>query len=89
MLHGCCVGDGSVIGIGAVVLNNAVIGKNCIVGANALVLENTIIPDGSLVVGSPAKVKRKLSEGDIVRMRHFAEHYIDKIARYNNNLVKC
>ena len=62
MLHGCSIGDNSLIGIGAIVLNNAKIGKNCIIGANALIPEGKDIPDGSLVMGSPGKVVRELTE---------------------------
>ena len=62
MLHGCTIGDNSLIGIGAVILNNAKIGKNCIIGAKALITENKVIPDNSLVVGSPGKVVREVTE---------------------------
>ena len=62
MLHGCEIGDGSLIGINSVILNGAKIGKNCIIGAKALITENAVIPDGSMVMGIPAKVKRELSE---------------------------
>ena len=62
MLHGCTIGDNSLIGIGAVILNKANIGKNCIIGAKALITENKIIPDNSLVVGSPGKIIREVSE---------------------------
>ncbi|EAZ96994.1 gamma carbonic anhydrase family protein, partial [Marinobacter sp. ELB17] len=61
MLHGCDVGDYSLIGINAVVLNGAKIGKHCLIGANTLVPEHMVIPDGSMVIGSPARVKRQLS----------------------------
>ena len=62
MLHGCTIGDNSLIGIGAVILNNAKIGKNCIIGAKALITENKVIPDNSLVIGSPGKVVREVTE---------------------------
>ena len=62
MLHGCTIGDNSLIGIGAVILNKANIGKNCIIGAKALITENKVIPDNSLVVGSPGKVIREVTE---------------------------
>jgi carbonic anhydrase/acetyltransferase-like protein (isoleucine patch superfamily) len=62
MLHGCTIGDNSLIGIGAVILNNAKIGKNCIIGAKALITENKQISDNSLVVGSPGKVVREVTE---------------------------
>ena len=54
--NGCTIGDGSLIGIQAVVLNNAKIGRNCLVGAGALVTEGKEFPDGSLIMGAPAKV---------------------------------
>lgn len=85
MVHGCAVGDNSVIAINAVVLNNAVIGKNCFIAANALVLENQKIPDGSLVLGSPGKIK-PLSAEQIAEMQWMAEHYLEKIHRYKNGL---
>jgi carbonic anhydrase/acetyltransferase-like protein (isoleucine patch superfamily) len=62
MLHGCTVGDYSLIGINAVILNGAKIGKYCIIGANSLIGEGKEIPDGSLVMGSPGKVVRELTE---------------------------
>ena len=62
MLHGCTIGDYTLIGINAVVLNGAKIGKHCLIGANTLVPENMEIPDGSLVVGSPARIKRTLGQ---------------------------
>jgi carbonic anhydrase/acetyltransferase-like protein (isoleucine patch superfamily) len=86
MLHGCTIGDNSVIAIGAVVMNKAVIGKNCIIGAKALILENEKIPDGSLVIGSPAKIKKQLSSQEIEKLKWYAKHYIEKIARYKNSL---
>lgn len=62
VLHGCKIGDGSLIGMGSIVLDGAQIGKQCLIGAGSLVTKNTVIPDGSLVMGSPAKVKRELTE---------------------------
>lgn len=75
ILHGCRIGDNSLIGMGAIVLGGAVIGKNCIIGAGALVTQNTIIPDNSLVLGSPARIKRSLTEEEIQANRHNAEEY--------------
>ncbi|BBH52387.1 gamma carbonic anhydrase family protein [Fluviispira sanaruensis] len=83
MIHGCTIGDNSLIGIGAIILNNAKIGKNCMVGAGSLVLENTIIPDNSLVVGSPAKVKRLLTEEEINKITQNAINYKNKSLQYN------
>ncbi|WP_299180100.1 gamma carbonic anhydrase family protein [uncultured Neptuniibacter sp.] len=85
MLHGCEVGEGSLIGIGAVVLNGARIGKGCLIGANALVPEGMEVPDYSLVVGSPAKVKRTLSESQIAGLRVNAAHYVDNMRRFNRS----
>ena len=62
MMHGCTVDDYSLIGINAVILNGARIGKFCIIGANSLIPEGKVIPDGSLVMGSPGKVVRELTE---------------------------
>lgn len=86
MLHGCTIGDSSVIAIGAIVMNKAVIGKNCIIGAQALILENQKIPDGSLVVGSPGKVKKELSAQEIEKLKFYSQHYIDKIPRFKKGL---
>jgi carbonic anhydrase/acetyltransferase-like protein (isoleucine patch superfamily) len=86
MLHGCTIGDGSLIGINAVVLNNAVIGKNCIVGANALIPEGKVIPDRSLVVGSPGRVIRELSDADLERLKWNADHYVDNARLYASEL---
>jgi carbonic anhydrase/acetyltransferase-like protein (isoleucine patch superfamily) len=81
-VHGCTVGAGSLIGINAVVLNGAKIGENCIIGANALVPEGMEIPPYSLVVGSPAKVKRTLSEEQVALVRMGTDHYIKNGERF-------
>ena len=62
MLHGCDIGEGSLVGINSVVLNNARIGKNCIIGAYALITEGKEIPDNSLVMGSPGKVVKTMTD---------------------------
>lgn len=82
MLHGCEVGDYSLIGINAVVLNGAKIGKHCLIGANALIPEGMEVPDGSLVVGSPGKVKRELSENQRKMLELSAAHYVQNGQRY-------
>lgn len=76
ILHSCTVGDRSLIGMGAIVLDGVKIGKNCLIGAGALVTPNTVIPDGSLFIGSPGKVKRQLTEGEIAHMGKGADEYI-------------
>jgi carbonic anhydrase/acetyltransferase-like protein (isoleucine patch superfamily) len=86
MLHGCTVGDGSLIGIGSVLLNRAVIGKGCIVGANTLIPEGKVFPDHSLIVGSPGKVVRQLSEEEVARLQHSADHYVANWQRYQREL---
>ncbi|MGE0501830.1 MAG: gamma carbonic anhydrase family protein [Rhizobiaceae bacterium] len=82
MLHGCTIGDNCLIGMGAIVLNGARIGKNCLVGAGALVTEGKEFPDGSLIVGSPAKSIRQLDESGIQRLRFSARHYVENGRRF-------
>ena len=88
MLHGCCIGDETLIGIGAVVLNGARIGKHCLVGAGALVTEGKEFPDGSLILGSPAKVVRMLTPEQIEGLRASAQHYIENARRYRSSLQR-
>jgi carbonic anhydrase/acetyltransferase-like protein (isoleucine patch superfamily) len=85
-LHGCTVGDNSLIGIGSCLLNNAVVGKNSIVGAHSLITENKDFPDGVLIVGSPAKVVRDLSEDEWSYLAAAAAIYVEKSARYRTQL---
>ena len=82
VLHGCTIGDESLIGIGAVVLNGAKIGRNCLVGAGSLVTEGKEFPDGSMIMGSPAKVVRQLSPEQIEGLRESARRYIENAQRY-------
>ena len=88
MVHGCTIGDYSLIGINAVVLNGASIGKHCLIGANTLVPENMQIPDGSLVVGSPAKIKRQLSDEQKLALEKSAAHYVANGKRYLQELFE-
>ena len=88
MLHGCTIGDHTLIGIGAIVLNGAKIGKNCLVGAGALVTEGKQFPDGSMLMGSPAKVVRQLTPEQIEGLRQSAKHYTENAARYRQGLKK-
>ena len=88
MLHGCTVGDESLIGIGAVVLNGAKIGKNCLVGAGALVTEGKEFPDGSMILGSPARVVRQLTPEQIEGLRQSARHYVLNAQRFQKSLRK-
>jgi len=86
MLHGCTIGEGSLIGIKATILNHSVIGKNCLIGANTLITEGKVIPDNSLVVGSPGKVVRTLTEAEIAALHANAAHYVELVARYADGL---
>lgn len=88
MLHGCTIGDESLIGIGAIVLNGAKIGKNCLVGAGALVTEGKEFPDGSMIIGSPARVVRQLTPEQIEGLRRSAQHYIHNARRFRAGLRK-
>lgn len=88
VLHGCTVGENSLIGIGAIVLNGAVIGRNCLVGAGALVTEGKSFPDGSLIVGSPAKAVRQLTPENIEGLRASATHYASNADRFRANLKR-
>ena len=88
MLHGCTIGDESLIGIGAVVLNGAKIGKNCLVGAGSLVTEGKEFPDGSMIMGTPAKVVRELSPEQIEGLRQSARHYVENARRFKAGLKK-
>ncbi|MDY0963526.1 MULTISPECIES: gamma carbonic anhydrase family protein [Massilia] len=88
MLHGCTVGDGSLIGIQAVVLNGARIGKGCLVGAGALVTEGKEFPDHSLILGSPAKVVRTLTQEDLLRLEGNAANYVARGQLFKAQLKK-
>lgn len=77
ILHSCTVGDNSLIGMGATVLDGAVIGKNCLIAAGALVTPRTVIPDGSMVMGAPAKVKRELTAEEVEANRLNAQVYVE------------
>lgn len=88
MLHGCTIGDNTLIGMNAVILNGATIGENCIIGANALITEGTEIPSGSMALGSPAKVVKKLDEATMDLLKSGAQHYVHNSARYKAGLVQ-
>lgn len=88
MLHGCTIGDGSLIGINAVILNGAKIGRFCVIGANALIPEGKEIPDFSVVMGSPGKVVKEVSEAQKVMMEMGALHYVENFKRYQRELKR-
>jgi carbonic anhydrase/acetyltransferase-like protein (isoleucine patch superfamily) len=86
MLHGCTIGRGALIGIGAVVLNGARIGEDCMIGAGALIPEGKAIPAGSVVLGSPGKIIRQVSERDLERMRWGVQTYVERWQAYARGL---
>jgi carbonic anhydrase/acetyltransferase-like protein (isoleucine patch superfamily) len=86
MLHGCTIGEQSLIGIKSVILNKAVIGRHCIIGANSLIPEGKVIPERSLVMGSPGKVVRQLSDEEIARLLLAAQGYVENARRYRTGL---
>jgi len=87
MIHGATIGDGSLIGIGSILLNHAVIGKNCIVGAGALVTEGKEFPDNSLILGSPARVMRQVTDQERMMLAGSAAHYVANWKRYAAGLT--
>jgi len=82
-LHACTIGSRCLIGMGATVMDGSTIGENCIVGAGSLVTPGTTIQPGSLVIGGPAKVKRKLTESEIRSIIDSANHYVNDIKTYS------
>ena len=80
VVHACRVGDESLVGMGATILDGAVVGKQCIIGANALVKQGHVIPDGSMVLGSPAKIIRKLSDEERGGLKNWADKYVANAA---------
>jgi len=88
MLHGCSIGDNTLIGIGSTILNGTKIGKNCIIGAHTLIAEGKDIPDGSLVIGSPGRVVKQLSEPQIAMLKMSADIYVANAKRFKDGLVE-
>jgi len=86
MLHGCDIGDGSLIGIGSIILNGAKIGKNCLIGANTLIPENKEIPDNSMVIGSPGKVVKQLTDEQAANWHKGAHGYVANGRRFKESL---
>ena len=82
MLHGCTIDDETLIGIGSTILNKTKIGKNCIIGANTLIAENKVIPDRSLVVGSPGKIIRQVTDEEVENIKENANDYVANFKKY-------
>ncbi len=86
MLHGCHIREESLIGMKSIILDKAEIGKNCLVGANTLITQGKKIPDRSLVLGSPGRVVRQLTEQEIEKIRMSAKHYITNSKNFQTKL---
>ena len=82
MLHGCSIGRGSLVGIGSIILNGAMIGEECLVGANTLIAEGKDIPPRSMVLGSPGKIVRQLTDEDVERFSGAAGRYVNNWKRF-------
>src|SRR4029077_18710168 len=88
ILHSTIVGDNSLVGMGSTLLNRSRIGSNCLIGANTLIAEGRDIPDNSLVLGSPGRVVRQLTEGEVMMLRMSSQIYVQNYRRFRNSLVK-
>ncbi len=88
MLHGCTIKANSLIGMGATILNGAVIGESCLIGAHTLIPEGKTYPEKSLILGTPGKVVRALTDEDIKRLKASAQTYINKIEAYQQTLTR-
>jgi carbonic anhydrase/acetyltransferase-like protein (isoleucine patch superfamily) len=86
ILHGCEIGDCTLIGMNAVVLNRAKVGNYCMIGANALITEGKQIPDGSVVMGSPGKIVRQVTDAERKILEGSAAHYVENARRYRAQL---
>ena len=86
ILHGCTIGDGCLIGMGAVVLDGAHVPDGCLVGAGALVTPGSTFPEHSMILGSPARVKRALSAEEVANLRLGAAHYVENALRHAESL---
>ena len=85
IVHGCTIGNNVLIGMGAIVLDGAVVEDNCIIGAGALVTQNKVMPEGSLVLGNPAKVVREISEEEKLSIIQNAQEYVKEAELYLGN----
>lgn len=77
IIHGCTIGDRVLVGMGAILMNGVVVGEDCIIGAGALLTEGLQVPPRSLILGSPAKVKRELKPEEMAFLKESAEHYVN------------
>lgn len=82
VLHGCTIKDRVLVGMGAILMDGVVIGEDCIVGAGALITEQTVVPPKSLLLGSPAKIKRSVTDKELAWIRESAENYVRYAKQY-------
>lgn len=82
VLHGCTIKDRVLIGMGAIIMDGAVIGEDCVVGAGSLITEGTIVPPKSLILGSPAKVKRSVTDQELAWVKESADNYVKYSRQY-------
>ncbi|HKN85999.1 MAG TPA: gamma carbonic anhydrase family protein [Nitrospiraceae bacterium] len=82
VLHGCTIKDRVLIGMGAILMDGVVIGEDCIVGAGALITEQTVVPPKSLILGSPAKIKRSVTDKELAWIRESAQNYVRYATQY-------
>jgi carbonic anhydrase/acetyltransferase-like protein (isoleucine patch superfamily) len=87
MLHGCTIGPNTLVGIGSTILNGARIGANCIIGAHSFIPEGKVIPDNSLVMGTPGRVVRDVSNEQAGQLKKLSQHYVNNLARYNKGFA--
>lgn len=88
MLHGCTIGDGTLVGIQAIVLNGAKIGAECLIGAGALIAEGKEIPPRSVVLGSPGRIVRTLTDEQAASLREAAARYVARAKSFRESLVR-
>lgn len=81
VVHGCTIGDNTMIGMGSIIMNGASVGKNCIIGAGSLITENSLIPDNSVAFGNPAKIRRGITEEELLNNLKNAELYVKEAFR--------
>jgi len=85
VLHGCTIRDRVLVGMGAIVMDGAVIGEDSVVGAGALVVEGTVVPPKSVILGSPARVRRSVTDEELAWIKESAENYMKYACQYLAN----
>lgn len=88
VLHGCTIQDRVLVGMGAIIMDGAVIGEDSVVGAGALIVEGTVVPPKSLILGSPARIKRPVTAEELAWIRESAENYVKYARQYMKDTDK-